>query len=335
MPKNKSAAIRYRIIDQCLNNKLRPFPTIEDLTEKCSQVLGIEVSASTIEKDIAQMKRPAPLGFDAPIKYEKSRKGYVYGEQGFSISELNLEDSEWEALDFAAKLLYQYKEVPIFSNFKSAIERISTRFSLGFDASEEMINESVQFEKSVETKGLQWIQQIYAAIQNKFAVNFSYHNIYKKETKKYLLVPYLLKEHRNRWYLIGWSEEKAKYITFGLDRILELEIIDKKQKIRTDFNANGMFQYTTGIMENKNQPTPITLCIKHPLSELVLLEPIHHSQKIINQSSGEATIELEVTVNEEFYLRLLGYGQYCTVIKPATLRKKMKGLIDILVSNYK
>lgn len=335
MPKNKSAYIRYRVIDQCLNNKRRPFPTLQDLADKCSQVLGTEVSTSTIEKDISQMKKSEPLGFDAPIIYEKSRKGYVYGEQGFSISELNLEDSEWESLDFASKLLYQYKEVPIFANFKSAIERISTRFSLGFDASEEILQESIQFEKSIETKGFQWIQLIYEAIQNKFGVNFSYHNIYKKETKNYHLVPYLLKEHRNRWYLIGWSEVKAKYITFGLDRILELEVIEQKQKIRVDFNPNGMFQYTTGIMENKDQSTLISLSIKNPISELVLLEPIHQSQKIIKQSSEEISIELQVTVNEEFFLRILGYGQYCTVVKPAALRKKIKSLVEMMVHNYK
>ncbi|MEI7474830.1 MAG: WYL domain-containing protein [bacterium] len=280
------------------------------------------------------MKKRTPLGFDAPIKYDKTRKGYVYGEQGFSIADLNLEDIEWEALDFAAKLLYQYKEVPIFANFKSAIERINSRFSLGFDASEAIIYEMVQFERPVDTKGYEWIQIIYEAIQNKFGVSITYHNIYKKEVKKYQLVPYLLKEYRNRWYLIGWSIEKSKYLTFGLDRIKELDMIEIMQQFKFDFNAQDMFQFTTGIMENNNQPTPIILRIKNPISELVLLEPIHQSQKLINQTNEEITIQLEVMVNEEFYLRLLGYGHYCTVLKPASLRKKIKGLVESMLTNY-
>ena len=334
MPKNKSAATRYRIINDCINNKRKPFPTLENLANKCSDILGTDISTSTIEKDIAQMKKPEPIGYNAPIVYSKINKGYVYGEKGFSISELNLDDTEWEALNFASQLLYQYKEVPIFSNFKSAIERINSRFSLGFELDDETINQVVQFEKSIETKGYEWINIIYEAIQNKFAVAFTYHNIYKKETKAYQLVPYLLKEHRNRWYLIGWSGEKFQYVTFGLDRLTELTIIEQKQKLRSDFNAEGMFEFTTGIMEGNYKPTKVTLTLKHPLCELLILEPIHHSQNIISQNNVEIKIGLNVLVNEEFYLKLLSFGVNCTINKPASLRNKMKEIVTSMLINY-
>jgi predicted DNA-binding transcriptional regulator YafY len=31
----------------------------------------------------------------------------------------------------------------------------------------------------------------------------------------------LIKENKNRWYVIGWSEEKEKYTTYALDRITD------------------------------------------------------------------------------------------------------------------
>ena len=55
MPKNKSAAIRYRIIDQCINNKRKSFPSLEYLANHCANLLNTDVSPSTIEKDIAVM----------------------------------------------------------------------------------------------------------------------------------------------------------------------------------------------------------------------------------------------------------------------------------------
>jgi len=202
MPINKSAAQRYRVINDCIINKRKPYPTKEYLAKRCSEIINIAISTSTIEKDIAAMKLPHPMGYSAPIVYSKLHKGYIYGEQGFSISELNLQDNEWEALNFASQLLYQYRNVPIFSNFKSAIERINARFSLGFELGEPILNQAVQFERSVASNGMEWIDIIYEAISNKNAISFTYHNIYKKETKSYQLIPYLLKEHRNRWYLI-------------------------------------------------------------------------------------------------------------------------------------
>ena len=310
MPKNKSAYNRYRIIDKCLNNRLKPFPTKEYLAQRCSELLHIDVSNSTIEKDIAFMKETEPRGLGAPIVYSKINKGYVYSEKGFSISELSLADDEWEALNFASQLLYQYKDVPIFSSFKSAIERISFRFSLGFEPADPILNKSVEFEQAVETKGMEWIQSIYQAIQNTYLIEFSYHNIYKKEKKYYQVCPYLLKEYRN------------------------LSIIEIKQKLRADFQSEAFFEHATGIMKAADKPTNIELIIKSPISELVMLEPLHLSQKLLKQDKDYIRVKLKVYVNEEFYLRLLSLGTSCTVVKPLFLRTKIKELIELMRPNY-
>ena len=334
MPKNKSASIRYRIIDDCINNRRKPCPSLKYLADRCSDLLFTNVSESTIEKDIAAMKKPVPFGYNAPIVYSKVNKGYVYSENGFSISELNLQDSEWDALNFAAQLLYQYRDVPIFTNFKMAIDRINTGFSLGLNVEDPIINQTVQFERSVETKGMEWINSIFQSVLNKYAVAFTYHNIYKKEIKCYKIVPYLLKEHRNRWYLIGWSNDKNKYVTFGLDRISDLIIIEQSHQKRLDFNPDGFFQYATGIMEGADKPTEVTLIIKHPISELVLLEPLHESQTIISHKTNQIKLIVTVFINEEFYLKILGMGINCIVIKPASLRNKIKSFIEEMKANY-
>ena len=120
MPSNKNAIVRHRIIDQCINNKRHKFPTLEYLADRCSQMLETDISTSTIEKDIALMKKDHPIGYNAPIVYSKQNKGYAYSEVGFSIAELNLQEQEWNALRFSAQLFYQYKDVPVFADFKQA-----------------------------------------------------------------------------------------------------------------------------------------------------------------------------------------------------------------------
>jgi predicted DNA-binding transcriptional regulator YafY len=172
-----------------LNDKRKPYPNLEQLAAKCSAILGSDVSTSTIEKDIRAMREQAPKGYSAPIVYSKIEGGYVYGEVGFSIAELNLNEEEWSALQFASQLLYQYKEVPIFSNFKNAIERINTRFALGINGNDKVIEDFVQFEKAVHTNGMDTIELIYNAIKNKQAIQFQYRNIYKKTTSVSSLIP--------------------------------------------------------------------------------------------------------------------------------------------------
>ena len=87
MPKNKNAFSRHRIIDQCINDKRRKYPTLEYLAERCSALLDVDVSPSTIEKDIAVMKKNSPIGYSAPIIYSKQNRGYAYSEIGFSIAQ--------------------------------------------------------------------------------------------------------------------------------------------------------------------------------------------------------------------------------------------------------
>lgn len=334
MPKNKSAVIRYRIIDQCINDKRHRFPNLEYLAQRCSDILDTDISPSTIEKDIAAMKKDHPVGHNAPIIYSKQERGYAYSEVGFSISELNLQDEEWNALRFSAQLLHQYRDVPIFADFKNAIGRINTRFSLGIDTNETMVNQHVHFESSNATNGMEWIDMIYEAISNRFSIGFRYNNIYKKKTSTYTLVPYLLKEHRNRWYVIGWENSREDYLTFALDRVSALDIISEVQQRRNDFNPDSFFQHATGIMEGNGKPVKVELNIKDPISKLVLLEPIHPSQTILAESAEQVRIGLTVFVNEEFCLRLLGLGPWCIVVKPASLRQGIAKMIKKMGDDY-
>jgi len=334
MPVNKNAQARFRIIDQCINDKRHRYPSLEYLAERCSEMLHTDISTSTIEKDLAAMKKDHPVGHSAPIVYSKQHKGYAYSEIGFSINELNLQDEEWNALKFSAQLLYQYRNVPIFADFKSAIDRINTRFYLDLGIEEKIMHQSVQFEKSVAENGQEWIHQIYDAIKSRHSIQFSYNNIYKKKTADYTIVPYLLKEYRNRWYIIGWEESRQDYLTFALDRVNSIQTISIPQKRRNDFHPDSFFQHATGIMEGNSKPVNVELAITEPISKLVLLEPIHPSQKLISEKNGITRISINVYANEEFYLRILSLGPNCTVIKPLSLRKQISDMIKKMGKNY-
>jgi predicted DNA-binding transcriptional regulator YafY len=343
MPNNKSALIRHRIIDRCLNDKKHRFPTKEYLAEKCTESLrkltvkknmdGNLLSISTIEKDIATMRKNYPVGYDAPIVYAKNEKGYVYSEEGFTINNFQLSNEEWEALQFSAHLLFQYSEVPIFSNFKDAINRINTRFSLDMDI-DSASNNCVSFEMPYANVGQEWIAIIYKSIIENFSIQFSYENIYKKQIKTYQLIPYLLKEHRNRWYVIGWNEGRKDYLIFALDRIHSLQTLEIETKKKSDFHNDSFFKHATGIMQSAEEPLEVEISLKAPISTLVLLEPLHHSQQLIEEAIDEIRIKLTVFVNEELCLRLLGLGPCCVVLKPISLKEKIKSMVNTMHKAY-
>ncbi|MBU3715104.1 MAG: WYL domain-containing protein, partial [Ferruginibacter sp.] len=206
-------------------------------------------------------------------------------------------------------------------------EKINTRFNLLLDLEEEDFDQYIQFETGNSTTGYDWIAAILPALKNRWILKINYENIYKKEVKDYSVYPKLLKEHRNRWYLIGWVEDRGDYLTFALDRIQHLEVIQKTQKHRFDFDPAKFLQYSVGIMEKDEKPQKVVLLIQDPYHKLIQLEPLHHSQKIIQQTANGIKIEMLVQINPEFINRLLSLGPCCKIVSPASLKKQMKNLL--------
>ena len=104
MSQIKNAQIRYRIIDRCIRNEYKPFPSKSELREACEEALfgsinGSNICDSTIEKDIFSMR----MDHDAPIKYSKSTKEYFYEEADYSIDNIPLTVEDVQAIQFATK----------------------------------------------------------------------------------------------------------------------------------------------------------------------------------------------------------------------------------------
>ena len=134
MPANKYALLRYRVIDRCLTNPARPFPSKEDIREACEEALygstGERISASTIEKDLWAMRNESELGYYAPIAYDKVNRGYYYEEEDYTINEISLNEEDLMAIRFAAKTLDQFRDVAIFRQYENAIDKIVNRVAI-------------------------------------------------------------------------------------------------------------------------------------------------------------------------------------------------------------
>lgn len=333
MPLNKSAAIRYRVIDRCLTNKSRR-PDKEYIRRKCSETIGGDVTISTIEKDMQAMKHDKGLGFYAPIKYNKQDNYYYYATPDYTINELPLSEEEWNSLRIASGMLFQYKEIPVFNLFKQAIEHINSRFSLSLDMLDPFLEQYVLFEKRFANGGQKWLTQVYKSILTKNMVKFVYQNIYSGEEKEYCIEPYLLKENKNNWYLIGWSPEKQDYRTFSLDRIKGLEDTYIEFIRKGSFNADSYFSNSIGIMVGSNEPVKVVIEVFEPFTKMVESNPLHSSQSIIEKTDEFIRVEINVINSIEFQLKILSYGEYAKIIYPVSLKEQLKERLLEMISFY-
>ena len=333
MPHIKNALIRYRIIDRMLRNKYKPYPSKEALRSACEDSLfgsdsGAHICASTIEKDLFTMK----MEHDAPIRYSKKNGGYFYEDPEFSINDVPLSEDELSSIRFAVSTLQQFREVPFFQQFGMAIDKIVDRVAVG-DQSPEM-SKFIQFEAAVSTGGNEYLPMLLEGIQAQKRVWFMYTSFQQQQSKPRKVSPLFLKEYRNRWYLISYDIQKQDIITFALDRMTELQLLDEAAQIPTDFDAADYFRDSIGITAFKGEALRIVLKADAIAARYIETQAFHHSQKLLEKQVAFSIFELRILVTEEFIRNLLGYAGEVEVLEPASLRSTLKERGQALLNRY-
>lgn len=335
MPHIKNALIRFRIIDRCIRNKYKPFPSKRELREACEENLfgstyGEHICDSTIEKDLFNMR----MDHDAPIKYSKKNDGYYYEDPNYSINDIPLTQQDLESIQFAVNTLQQFRDVSMFRQFGQAIDKIVDRVAIESKQSLTSENPVVQFETAFSTKGNELLPLLYESIIAKKKVAFNYKSFKSTAHKKRTVSPLLLKEYRNRWYLISFEELKSDIITFALERMSDLQKLQDDSTIPLDFDSKEYFEYSTGITSYKGNPEVIEIKSDVISSKYILSQPFHHSQKLIEENEDFCIFQLKVFISEELIRSFLSFGGEIEVLVPITLRNLLKDRVAQLFQKY-
>jgi predicted DNA-binding transcriptional regulator YafY len=329
MPANKSAVIRYRIIDSCLTNTNRRFPTMDFIIKKIEDQIDTSLSYSMFTKDLQNMRTI----YGAPIKFDRYNKGYYYTEPDFSIKEFPLTRDEIEALDFSTALFQQLKNTRMFKQFESAINKVieGYRVSAIIGKSEQQI---LQVEEPMKTEGNDWLDIILKAIVEKNCLKITYQ-AFGKESKDHEFSSYLLKEYHNRWYAVGYSKRAGNILVLALDRIANVENCKEKYISDDKFIPADFFKYSFGITQiHTAKPQTIVLSFNPDQAAYIISQPLHSSQKVILQNKQEVKIQLNVYITQELKMAILSYGQEVKVLQPKSLKAELKKIIEKMIINY-
>jgi predicted DNA-binding transcriptional regulator YafY len=174
------------------------------------------------------------------------------------------------------------------------------------------------------------------AIQHQVEVRFEYEKFwgFAHEKNQRLLRPLVLKEARQRWYLIAEDPNDGAIKSFGLDRISDLEISSRRFEYPNSFNAEEKFKHAFGIISGEEAPEKIRLWLTREQGNYIKSLPLHASQKIVSETDSEIIIELFVCPTHDFVMELLSMGANVKVLEPKSLQKKVKARLLEAVGLY-
>jgi predicted DNA-binding transcriptional regulator YafY len=335
MSVNKLALIRYRTLDECLKNRFRKW-TLDDLIEKVSDALyeyeGISsgISKRTIQGDI-QLMRSDKLGYNAPIIIVEKRF-YTYADASYSITKMPINNADLEKMKEIVSVLKHMNGFSYFDEMSDMIAKLENNLN----KSTRKTGNHIQFESNQLLKGLEHITPLYKSILNKTSLLIEYKSFKAEKSQQNIYFPYLLKEYRNRWFLIAKARRGRVLLTMALDRIIEFREIPDEPYIDYDgVNFDRYYDDLIGVTKSeKDRPCKVILHLDAENAPYILTKPMHASQKVLNQDENGVLVRLDVVLNFELEREILGFGEHVKVMSPRILASRIKSRLRKAVAVY-
>jgi len=192
----------------------------------------------------------------------------------------------------------------------------------------------IHHERSLEIKGIQYFDPIVRAIEEKTVLRLYYLPFYEDKPYFNEVHPYLLKEHKSRWYLVGLNAFKGKVRTYALDRIRDLQEAAGSDYMPPTSDTENYFKYSIGIIAPEGKPPLIKLAVQKTQAQYLITRPWHDSQNIMEENEEQVVFSFRVHPTYEFRSLVLSLGKDGTILEPVSLKKEIKQELEDMLKQY-
>ncbi|ABL65466.1 helix-turn-helix transcriptional regulator [Chlorobium phaeobacteroides] len=318
MRQSRPPLLRMQYIDRELRNTCYP---------NCSKVACFfEVSSKSIQRDIEYMRDV----LNAPIDYDKKKKGYFYKQHWSFLASSFLNREEAAALIATKKVLSQYQGTPYYNEISSALDKVLQY--LPTSNSENGIFDIYSFEQpassQINTKNFAQLEE---AIRTSRKVAITYHASSNQAETERTVHPYRLHfdQSTSTWYLIAYCELRQGIRTFAVNRIITLAPDASEFSIPESFSIEHYLEQTFDQCSGVEEHT-IVIRFTPYQSQWIKEHRWHPTQQIEEHEDGSVTLNLNVAALDAVKRWVMRYGKEAEVLEPEELRelirKEVKGM---------
>ena len=263
------------------------------------------------------------------IKKTQTRRPYYY-EEPFSLYGV-LNPTDAALANEAVALIRQMQTLPHFVGLESVMLRFEQQAGVIGKPQQSV----VQFDQNQQYKGLNWLPDLYKAIQADQLVRIDYTEFGEPLTR-YQVSPYLLKEFNNRWYIYGWITELNCIRNLALDRIEAIRPFTELRRRPDNTDWNSYLADVVGVTRFANAPVE-TWVLRVWLKRALYVEtkPIHPSQTIIQRTDDYIDFQYQLIWNNELDAKILELGPDAKLISPPHRRAELSEKVRMMIERYK
>ncbi|WP_246001382.1 helix-turn-helix transcriptional regulator [Mucilaginibacter gracilis] len=183
---------------------------------------------------------------------------------------------------------------------------------------------------------MEYIEGIRKAIVAKKTLCLTYQSFKAREASTFCFSAYLLKEYRNRWFVLGIPHKnRGHLLNLALDRIQSIEEHDEKYRENRIIDLTTYYNDVIGVTKSPGQrDCEVVFWIDNANAPYVITKPLHHTQKLLGDENEGKVFSIKVILNFELERELLGFGSKIRVLRPRILVKQIKAQLQKTLSSY-
>jgi predicted DNA-binding transcriptional regulator YafY len=286
------------------------YPSIAKLARKA------EVNKRTIERDIEYLRDM----YEAPIEYDRQKRGYYYSEPNFFIKSVILTEGELFSLALFDRLLEQYRNTPLETDLRRIFEKIVHSLPDNVTVNPGMFSSHVSIisdhQGQIDPKVF---EGIFTALKTKRTITFEYRPLQKTTYMTRKVDPYHAICQRGNWYFIGYCHDKKEPRMFSFSRVKKVVLNKEHFTIPPDFKPDKYFDKEMGVFASSRTPYTVELLIDNEIGTFALERQWHDTQTVEQRKDGSVYVKFTTTQIPEVLRWVLGQGHTVKALAPPEL----------------
>ena len=308
---NKNIYERFIWFDDRARHK--KFPNTTTLSSR------FEISVKTAQRDIEFMRER----LNCPLIYDKTRKGYYYEDDTFSLPLMYLSSAELSSLLVARKLLQDISGSCIAGEITSAVEKITTiitRHTVNSALIDEVLSfHLIEYSPAPE----ETFRKVLEASLKKRSLSFIYSSPARKDRTERIVDPYHLFNYMGTWHLAAYCHMRKDLRDFRIGRIEDALVLDETFTVRGNFNFSDYFRSSFGLYKGKSAKL-VTIRFAPEKAKWIRDQIWHRDQKEKVLTDGSLELSFPVADFSEISREVLKHGSGVEVVKPEGLRRMIR-----------
>lgn len=316
---------RFHIIDQMLSSARQV--TRQQFLD------ALEISPATFKRDLEYLRDR--LG--APIVWERKHMAYRYqqppGDSSYQLPGLWFNTGEIQAL-LTMNAWLQNLQPGLLS---AHIQPLQARIRALLDQSDHSVDEITRririLSQARLIQGDNHFQILSQALLNRRRMQISHFNRLTGLSSERIVSPQRLTFYRDNWYLDSWCHQREAIRSFAVDAISEVTILNENALELADDLLDKELSSGYGIFSGARVEWA-ELRFSAERARWVAQERWHPEQKSHFDDQGRYCLSLPYSQEPELLMDVLKHGADVEVLKPESLRQKIKSVIAEMVGLY-